>query len=114
MRNKIQNNMCDVTRHLLQTATFSQTPLSPGAWRTLCTSVKHFIRCHSVIQRCSRPNYSAHAGCNPIQELCLCWPLRLDTPCTWNYYPCHLSRTRHNLRLSCLLTQALMPIESIA
>jgi len=62
-----------------------------------------------------RPNYPAHAGCySPIQEFCLCWPLRLDTPCTWNYYPCHLSSCRDDLRLSCLLTQALMPLKSIA
>jgi len=38
--------MCDVTRDiqlppLLQTVTFSQTPPSPGAWSTLCVSVKH-------------------------------------------------------------------------
>jgi len=38
--------MCDVTRDLLtplllQTATFSQTPPSPGAWSTCCTAVKH-------------------------------------------------------------------------
>src|SRR6218665_1583578 len=74
-----------------------------------------FITRHSVIQRRSRPNYSVHAGCySPIQGLCLCWPLRLDTPCPWNYYPCHLSSRRDDVRLSCLLTQALMPLESIA
>jgi len=33
---------------------------------------------------------------------------------TWNYYPCHLFSRRDDLRLSCLLTQALMPLESIA
>src|SRR6218665_2587149 len=36
------------------------------------------------------------------------------TPCTWNYCPSHLSTRRDNLRLSCLLAQALMPLESIA
>jgi len=42
--------MCDVTRDLqtrgplLKTATFSQTPPSPGAWSTLCTAVKHLWR----------------------------------------------------------------------
>jgi len=46
MRNKNQNNICDVTRDLqtsplLQTGTFSHTPPSPGAWSTLCTAVKH-------------------------------------------------------------------------
>src|SRR6218665_695667 len=76
---------------------------------------KTFITRHSVIQRRSRPNYSADAGCySQIQELCLCWPLRLDTPCTCNYYPCHQSSRRDDLRLSCLLTQVLMPLESIA
>jgi len=61
-----------------------------------------------------RPNYSAHAGCySPIQELCLFWPFRLDIPCTWNYYSCHLSNRRDDLRLSCLLNQTLMPLESI-
>src|SRR6218665_2764398 len=38
----------------------------------------------------------------------------LHTLCTWNYYPCHLSSRRVDLRLSCLLTQALMPLEGIA
>src|SRR6218665_3219885 len=60
-------------------------------------------------------SYSAHAGCySPIQKLCLCWPLRLDAPCTWNYYPSHISSRRDDLRMSCLLTQALMPLESIS
>src|SRR6218665_4159211 len=36
------------------------------------------------------------------------------TPCTCNYYPSHFSSRRDTLRLSCLLTQALMPLESIA
>ena len=36
------------------------------------------------------------------------------TPYTWNYYPPHLSSRRDDLRLSCLLTEALMPLESIA
>src|SRR6218665_2674234 len=54
------------------------------------------------------------AAYSPIQQLCLCWPLKLDTPCTWNYYPSHISSRRDELRLSCLLTQALMPLESIA
>jgi len=76
---------------------------------------KTFITRHSVIQRRSRPKYSDHAGWySQIQELCLCWPLRLHTPCTWNYYSCHLSSSRQDLRLSCLLTQALMPLESTA
>jgi len=58
-----------------------------------------------------RPNYSAHAGCYSLaHELCFCWPLRLDNPCTWNYYRCHLSSRRDDLRLSCLLTQTLMPL----
>src|SRR6218665_3928020 len=66
---------------------------------------KIFLTRHSVIQRRSRPNYSAHPGCySPIQELCLCWPLRLVTLCTWNYYPCHLSSHRDDLRPFCLLT----------
>ena len=91
MRNKKnQNNMCDIMRDL-QTTTFSQTPPSPGAWSTLCTAVYIYNTPFSDSEAL-RPYYSAHAGCySPIQELCLCWPLRLDTPCTWNYYPCHLS-----------------------
>jgi len=36
------------------------------------------------------------------------------TPCTWNYYPSHLSSLRDDLRLSCLLARALIPLESIA
>jgi len=34
------------------------------------------------------------------------------TPCTWNYYPSHLSSRRYDLglRLSCLLAQALMTL----
>jgi len=36
------------------------------------------------------------------------------TPCTWNYYPSRLSSRRDDLRLSCLLAQALKPLESIA
>src|SRR6218665_2828035 len=65
---------------------------------------------YSVIQNCSRPKLSRACGLlySPIQGLCLCWPLRLETPCTWNYYPCHLSSRRDDLRLSCLLTQALI------
>ena len=39
---------------------------------------------------------------------------QIGTPCTWNYYLCHLSSRTDDLRLSCLLTQALMPLESIA
>src|SRR6218665_3367951 len=43
---------------------------------------KTFIKRHSVIQRRPQPKLF---GCySPIQELCLCWHLRLDTPCTWN------------------------------
>jgi len=38
----------------------------------------------------------------------------LHTPCTWNYYSCHLSSRRDDLRLFCLQAQALMPLESIA
>src|SRR6218665_1598656 len=40
--------------------------------------------------------------------------LRLDTPRTWNYYPSHISSRRDDLRLPCLLTQELMPLERIA
>src|SRR6218665_346730 len=61
---------------------------------------KTFITPHSVIQRRSRLNYSEHAGCcSPIQELCLCWPLLLDTPCTTNYNPCHLSGLKNLKKL---------------
>jgi len=85
------------TLPLLQTATFSQTPPSSVAWSTLCTS---------VIQR--------RSDCySPIQELCLCWPFRLDNPCIWNYYLCPLSSRRDYLRLSGLLTKALMPLRFV-
>src|SRR6218665_451053 len=40
-------------------------------------------------------------------------PLRVYTPCTWNYYPCHLSSHRDDLRLFCLLAQALMPLGAL-
>ena len=36
----------------------------------------------------------------------------MDVPAL-NYYPSNLSNSRDDLRLSCLLTQALMPLESI-
>src|SRR6218665_2759297 len=96
--------MCDLTGDLqtpplLQTATFSQTPPSLWSLKYFMHGHKTFITRHSVIQTRSRPNHSAHAGFySPIQELCLCWPLKLDTPCTWNYYPCHLSSRRDDFR----------------
>ena len=74
--------MCDVKRDLqtpppFQTTTFSQTP--PWSVKYFMHGRKTFITLHSVIQRRSRPNYSALAGCySPIQVLCLCWSLRLD------------------------------------
>src|SRR6218665_4179534 len=70
---------------------------------------KTFITRHSVIQIIPRMRAAI-----VVQELCSCWPLRFDTPCTWNYYLCHLSSRRVDLRLSCLLTQALMPLVRIA
>src|SRR6218665_581311 len=97
--------MWDVTRDL-QTPTFMQTatfPLLLPPW-----SARYFM--HGNIYNApfndskalgprSRPNYSAHAACySSIQELCLCWSLRLDTPCTWNYYPCHQSSRRDDFR----------------
>ena len=36
------------------------------------------------------------------------------TPCTWNYYPRHLSIRIDDLRLFCVLAQALIPLETIA
>src|SRR6218665_454377 len=110
--------MCDVKRDLqtpppFQTTTFSQTP--PWSVKYFMHGRKTFITLHSVIQRRSRPNYSALAGCySPIQVLCLCLPLRLDTPCTWNYYTCHLSSRRDEVKTVLFLTHALMPLESIA
>ena len=93
---------------------FSDSSL-PWSVKYFMRGRKTFLTRHSAIQRRSRPNYSAHAGCYcSIQELCLCWPLRLDTPRTWNYYHCHLCSRRDDLRLSYLLTQAMMPLESIA
>jgi len=63
-------------------------------------------------------NYTAHVGCyGPRHELCLCWPLRLEL----SSHSLHLEllslsplHRRDDLRLSCLLAQALMPLESIA
>ena len=66
---------------------------------------KTFITRHSVIQIIPRMRAAI-----VVQELCSCWPLRFDTPCTWNYYLCHLSSRRDDFRLFCLLTQALMPL----
>ena len=71
--------MCDVTRDLqtppfLQTAicTFSETPHFPGGVKYFMHGCKTFMTRHSVIQRRSRPKYSAHAGCyNPRALLML-------------------------------------------
>jgi len=38
----------------------------------------------------------------------------LHTPFTWNYHPSHVSSRKDVLRMSCLLAQALKPLESIA
>src|SRR6218665_3037960 len=111
--------MCDVTRDLptpplLQTATFFRL-LPPLELEVLYARPQNIYNAPFSYSETLRPNYSAHAVCySSIQERCLCWPLRMDTTCTWNYYPCHLSSRRDDLRLSCLLTQALMPLESIA
>src|SRR6218665_3568751 len=76
---------------------FSDSSL-PWSMKYFMHGHKTFITRHSVIQWYSRPNYSTHEGCySPIQELCLCWPLRLAPPCTWNHYPCHLSRRGDDL-----------------
>src|SRR6218665_3297227 len=111
--------MCDATRDLQTPPPFANCHIFSDVF--LLWSVKYFMHVrktfitrHSVIKRRSELIIPHNAGCYSCQELCLCWPLRLDTPCTWNYYPCHLPSRRHDLRLSCLLTQALMPLESIA
>jgi len=63
---------------------------------------KEIIMRHSVIQRRSWPNYSAHAGCyNPIQELCLCWPSDWTLPAP-------------GITIPVTYPAALMPLESIA
>src|SRR6218665_2322173 len=74
---------------------------------------KTFITRHSVIQRRSDliiiPRMRTDS---PIQKLCLCWPLRS--------YFLHLEllslspSRRDDLSLSCLLTQALMPLGRLA
>src|SRR6218665_2325932 len=104
--------MCDVTRDLqtppfLQTAicTFSETPHFPGGVKYFMHGCKTFITRHSVNQKRSEL-ISPRMRAAIIQELCLCWPLRLDTFCTWKNYSCHLSSRRDDLRQSCLLTQA--------
>src|SRR6218665_1984917 len=120
MSNKKIKIICTMSRVILRPYPFANChifsdPSLPWSVKYFMHSRKTFITRHSVIQRCSRPEHSVHAGCySPIQELCLCWPLRLDTPCTWIYYPCHQSSRRDDLRLSCLLTQARMPLERIA
>jgi len=89
--------MCDVTRDLQTPPPLANFHIFSDSF--LLWSVKYFMHVrktfitrHSVIQRRSDLIIPRNAGCySPIQELCLCWPLRLNTPCTWNYYPCHLS-----------------------
>src|SRR6218665_2293093 len=112
--------MCDVKRDL-RIPPFCKLPHFSDS--SLHWSVKYFMHGrktfmtrHSVHDsEAFRPNYFAHAGCySPIQVPCFCCPLRLETPCARNYYSCHLSSRRDDLRLSCLLTQALRPLESIA
>jgi len=38
----------------------------------------------------------------------------VQSPCTWNYNPSHLSCCGNALGLSCSLAQALMPVERAA
>src|SRR6218665_526759 len=72
---------------------FSESSL-PWSVKYFMHGHKTFITRHSVIQRCSRPNYSAHAGCySPIQGLCLCWPSDLDI----SHQNCSMNRAVHNL-----------------
>src|SRR6218665_2410565 len=59
--------------------------LPPLEREVLYACRKTFITRHAFsAPEALQPNYSAHAGCySPIQELCLCWPPSLDTPCVW-------------------------------
>src|SRR6218665_472480 len=108
MRNKKIIIICATTCVIFRPYPFRKLPHFSDS--SLTWSVKYFMHGRKTLITCDsealRPNYFAHAGCySPIQELRLCWPLRFDTPCTWNYYPCHLSIRRDDLRLSSLLAQ---------
>jgi len=97
---------------LLQTATFFQTPYSPSSVKYFMHVRKTFIARHSVIQRRSDliiPRMRAAM----VQSKSFACVGQLDNPCIWNYYPCHLSSRKDDLRLSCLLTQALMPLRPV-
>jgi len=118
MRNKRnQDNMCDVTRDL-QTLPFcklshfirhSPSPAITGAFRTLCTTVKHLKSAIQWFRGALELNYSAHEGCyNPMHELCLCWPLILELSSTLPAPGITIPLTagssrRDDLRMSCLL-----------
>ena len=76
--------MCDVMRDLqnppLCTLPYFFRLLPLLEREVLYARRKTFLTHHSEAQP---TYYSAHAGCySPIQELCFCLPLRLDTPCT--------------------------------
>jgi len=110
--------MCDVTRDLhtppfLQTATFSQTPPSPGAWNIQAYFIrgrKTFITLHSVIQRrfdviiprmraaLVQSKSFAHVGSSDLTLTA----------------PGNTISVTYPAALSCLLTQAMMPLENIA
>jgi len=74
---------------------------------------KIFLTRHSVIQRRSDliiPRMRAATVQYTI--FCLCWSLKLDTPCTCNYYACHLSgRIDHTVLFANPSTGAVRELE---
>src|SRR6218665_3949636 len=86
-------------------------------------SQKTFYKAPSWIQRSSRPKlfracgllyaipqFKSFAYVGPSD----CNNIVFHAPCTWTYYSSHLSSRRDDLRLFCLLAQALLLLESIA
>jgi len=108
MRNKISKNMCDVSRDLqtpplLQTATFSQIPLFPGAWSKpyFMHSRKTFITRHSVIQRRFDLIISRMRAIVQSKSFAYVGSTDWTLPAPGTIIPvCHLSSRGDDLRLS--------------
>src|SRR6218665_163405 len=90
---------------------FSDFPL-PWSVKYFMCGRETFISLHSVIQRRSRPNYSAH-NLEQSKSFAYVGPLDWTLPVSGITIG-HLSSYRDDLRLSCLLTQGLMPFGTIA
>ena len=124
MCNKEIEIICAMSRVIFRTLPFANCQIFPES--SLPWSVKYFMhgrktfkKRHSEIQRRSRPKL--FGACELLQPdaraLLMLVPqigVVFHTLCTWNYYPSHLSNRRDDVRLSCLLAQALMRLESIA